>query len=134
MDTEKGAPMEQSFPRSVADEWDALRDAARLRHLPRPPRGELTEGELQDYLKSLGSEMRQARWRAGLTQEQVALMMDTTKSSVSARAYWPERSVGHYAVPLRQCDRLQTPDSPHAGMPGSRPAGVVDAGGSEYGR
>ncbi|MHB1017908.1 MAG: helix-turn-helix domain-containing protein [Coriobacteriia bacterium] len=40
-------------------------------------------GELQDYLKSLGSEMRQARWRAGLTQEQVALMMDTTKSSVS---------------------------------------------------
>ena len=75
--------MEQQFPRSVADEWEALRDAARLRQAPRPPRGELTEEEFHDYLKALGSEMRQARWRAGLTQEQVAQMMDTTKSSVS---------------------------------------------------
>ncbi|MDY0340574.1 MAG: helix-turn-helix transcriptional regulator [Coriobacteriia bacterium] len=75
--------MEQQSPRSIADEWGALREEARRRSLPCPPRGELTEQELYDYLKSLGSEMRQARWRAGLTQEQVASMMDTTKSSVS---------------------------------------------------
>lgn len=75
--------MEQQFPRSVADEWDALRDAASLRRQPRPPRGELTEGELRDYLRLLGSEMYRARSKAGLTQAQVALMMDTSKSAVS---------------------------------------------------
>ena len=75
--------MEQGLPRSVADEWDALQADVRRRHLPRPPRGELTEGALQEFLQRLGWEMRQARWRAGLTQEQVAALMDTTKSSVS---------------------------------------------------
>lgn len=75
--------MDPQFPQSVADEWDALMDAARLRQAPRHPRGELTDAELRDCLSVLGLEMRQARWRAGLTQEQVARMMDTTKSSVS---------------------------------------------------
>ena len=49
----------------------------------RAPRGELPEWELRDFLELLGAEMRRARWRAGLTQGQVATMMDTTKSAVS---------------------------------------------------
>lgn len=80
---ERGVPMEQSRPQSCADEWSAMEEEARRRRAPRPPRGELTERELHDFLHILGSEMRQARWSAGLTQAQVADMMDTTKSSVS---------------------------------------------------
>lgn len=75
--------MEQGFQRSVADEWDAIREQATRRRLPPPPRGELTEDELHEFLRRLSSEMVNTRWRAGLTQEQVAAMMDTTKSSVS---------------------------------------------------
>ncbi len=75
--------MEPGFPRSFVDEWDVLQQEIRRKHVSRPPRGELTERELHEFLQRLGLEMRQARWRAGLTQEQVAAMMDTTKSAVS---------------------------------------------------
>jgi DNA-binding XRE family transcriptional regulator len=75
--------MERGFRRSVADEWEETIEQAARRRLPPPPRGELTEGELHEFLRRLSSEMVNARWRAGLTQEQVAAMMDTTKSSVS---------------------------------------------------
>lgn len=75
--------MESKIPRSVADEFEALQAECRRKRQPRPPRGELPEWELRDFLQLLGTEMRQARWRAGLTQEQVAALMDTTRSAVS---------------------------------------------------
>lgn len=75
--------MEPGIPRSAADEFEALQEDLRRRHQPPAPRGELPESELRDLLQLLGDEMRQARWRAGLTQEQVAAMMDTTRSAVS---------------------------------------------------
>ena len=70
-------------PRCVADEWDALCADMRHERQPRPLRGELTQEELHDFLVLLGSDMRRARWSAGLTQEQVAGLMETTKSAVS---------------------------------------------------
>jgi ribosome-binding protein aMBF1 (putative translation factor) len=75
--------MEQELPQSVADEFEALQETIRRKHAPHPPRGELLEEQLQEFLLSLGEDMRRARWRAGFTQQQVAAMMDTTKSSVS---------------------------------------------------
>ncbi len=75
--------MEQGIPRSVAEEFEALQAQSRLKRLPHPPRGELAQWDLDDFLQRLGEEMRLARWRAGRTQEQVAEMMDTTKSAVS---------------------------------------------------
>ena len=75
--------MGHEITRSVADEFEALQSELRRRREPRPPRGELPDWELRDFLQVLGTEMLQARWRAGLTQEQVAAVMDTTKSAVS---------------------------------------------------
>lgn len=75
--------MERELPRSVADEFEEMQERARRRHRPHPPRGELTEEELGDFLSGVRAEMLRARLRAGLTQAQVAAMMDTTKSAVS---------------------------------------------------
>ena len=82
MDSETERWLEH-IPRSLADEFEDLQRQAARKRVPRAPRGELPEWELRDFLRRLGEEMRDARWRAGLTQEQVAAMMDTTKSAVS---------------------------------------------------
>lgn len=82
MDSETESWFER-IPRSVADEYEDLQRQAARRHEPRAPRGELPEWELRDLLQRLGEEMRQARWRAGLTQDQVAVKMDTTRTAVS---------------------------------------------------
>lgn len=68
---------------SPADGWDAIRHDLERKRRPRPPRGELTEAELREFLRCVSAEMRRARYEAGLTQDQVAEMMDTTRSAVS---------------------------------------------------
>lgn len=77
---------EDSFerrPQSVADFYEALMEAERLRTEPRTPPGDLEDDELYQGLHRLAGELFRARARARLTQEQVAASMGISKSGVA---------------------------------------------------
>ena len=75
--------MPYDIPRSWADEFDEMLARARARQLPREPRGELDANDAAVLQGTLADELVHARYRARLTQEQVASAMGTTKSVVS---------------------------------------------------
>lgn len=75
--------MEPAPPSTLIDDWGALKNQLERGHRRSTPRGELTQDELYDFAQRLGQAMYRARLRAGLTQDQVAAMMDTTRSVVS---------------------------------------------------
>ena len=78
-----GADALSRVPRSIVDEYQALWDEERSRCAPRPPRGNLDERELYDFLHQLTFELYRARRRARLNQGEVAASMGIAKSGVA---------------------------------------------------
>ena len=75
--------MPQDIPRSWADEFEEMLARARARQLPGDRRGEFDAEALAALQGTLSGELVHARYRARLTQGQVASRMGTTKSVVS---------------------------------------------------